>query len=80
MFGLRLCFHCDTCKRIEPVKHAPFGLLRPLQVPEGPWDSISMDFIMGLLLVHRCNLLLVIVDRLSKMAHFVPYSNMMRPE
>jgi transposase InsO family protein len=39
-----------------------------------------MDFITGLPLVDRWNSLWVIVDRLSKMAHFVPYSNTMRPE
>jgi hypothetical protein len=39
-----------------------------------------MDFIMGLPLVDRCNSFWVIVDRLSKMAHFVPCSDTMRPE
>jgi hypothetical protein len=39
-----------------------------------------MEFIMGLLLVDGCNLLWVIVDELSKIAYFVPYSNTMRPE
>jgi hypothetical protein len=72
--------HRDTCKRIKPVRHAPFGLLKPLQVPETPWDSISMDFIMGLPLVDGCNSLWVIVNRLSKMAYFVPCSDTMRPE
>jgi transposase InsO family protein len=62
--------HCDTCKRIKPVKHATFGLLRLLQLPEWPWDSISMDFIIGLPLVEGCNTLWVIVDRFTKMAHF----------
>jgi hypothetical protein len=54
--------HCDTCKRIKPVKHAPFGLLKPLQVPDRPWDSISMDFVTGLPPVDGCNALWVIVN------------------
>jgi hypothetical protein len=54
--------YCDTCKRIKPVKHAPFGLLRPLQLPEWPWDSISMDFITGFPPVAGCNALWVIVE------------------
>jgi hypothetical protein len=54
--------HYDTCKRIKPVKYAPFGLLKPLQVPDQLWDSISMDFITGLLPVDGCNALWVIVD------------------
>jgi hypothetical protein len=49
--------HCDTCKRIKLVRHTPFGLLRPLQLPKWPWDSISIDFIMGLPPVGGCNAL-----------------------
>jgi hypothetical protein len=71
--------HCDTCTRIKPVKHAPFGLLKPLQVPDRPWDSISMDFVTGLPPVDGCNAIWVIVDRLTKMAHFVPCSDTMKP-
>jgi hypothetical protein len=50
-----------------------------LQVPDRPWDSISMDFVTGLPPVDGCNALWVIVDRLTKMAHFVPYSDTMKP-
>ena len=38
----------DTCARIKPVRHAPYGLLKPLQVPVVRWSSVSMDFITGL--------------------------------
>jgi hypothetical protein len=72
--------HCDTCKRIKPIKHAPFGLLKPLQPPSRPWDSISMDFITGLPESEGYNTLWVIVDRLTKMAHFVPCLDTMKPE
>jgi hypothetical protein len=71
--------HCDTCRRIKPVKHAPFGLLRPLQLPEWLWDSISMDFITGLPPVEGYNALWVIVDRFTKMAHFVACADTMGP-
>jgi hypothetical protein len=54
--------NCDTCKRIKPIRHAPFGLLKPLQLPTRPWDSISMDFITGLPEAEECNALWVIVD------------------
>jgi hypothetical protein len=54
--------NCDTCKRIKPIWHAPFGLLKPLQLPMRPWDSISMDFITGLVEVDNCNVLWVIMD------------------
>jgi hypothetical protein len=72
--------NCDTCKRIKPIRHAPFGLLRPLQLPSRPWDSISMDFITGLPEVDGCNALWVIVDRLTKMAHFIACKETMGPK
>jgi hypothetical protein len=71
--------HCDTCKSIKPVKYTLFGLLRPLQLPEQPWDSISMDFIMGLPPVEGYNALWVIVDQFTKMAHFVACADTMGP-
>jgi hypothetical protein len=49
------------------------GLLQPLSILNWKWDDISMDFIMGLLLTARkFDLIWVIVDRLTKSAHFVP--------
>jgi len=72
--------HCDTCKRIKPIRHAPFGLLKPLTPPHRPWDSISMDFITGLPVTNGHNALWVVVDRLTKMAHFVACNDTMNPE
>ena len=64
--------NCDTCARIKPVRHPPFGFLKALQIPEKRWDSISMDFIVGLPDSNGYNSIWVIVDRLTKMAHFIP--------
>lgn len=66
--------NCDTCARIKPARHAPYGLLKPLSVPQRRWDSVSMDFIVGLPASgpQRFTSILVVVDRLSKMAHFIP--------
>jgi hypothetical protein len=51
----------------------PRGLLQPLSVPDWKWDDISMDFIVGLSLTARnFNSIWVIVDRLTKSAHFIP--------
>jgi hypothetical protein len=51
----------------------PGGLLQPLSVPEWKWDNISMDFIVGLpLTTRKFDSIWVIVDRLSKSAHFIP--------
>ncbi|MBW0495093.1 hypothetical protein O181_034808 [Austropuccinia psidii MF-1] len=36
---------CQRCSRNEKIHHKEFGLLKPLQIPSGPWNSLSMDFI-----------------------------------
>jgi len=59
--------HCDTCRRIKPIRHAPFGLLKPLDLPHTPWDAITMDFITALLASNGNDVLWVIIDRLTKM-------------
>src|SRR3954462_1650204 len=51
----------------------PAGLLQPLQIPEWKWDSVGMDFITGLPTSSRGNdSIWLIVDKLSKFAHFLP--------
>jgi hypothetical protein len=51
----------------------PRGLLQPLSIPDWKWDDISMDFIVGLpLIALKYNLIWVIVDLLTKSAHFIP--------
>ncbi len=61
---------CDTCARSKAPRHRPFGLLQPLPIPSRPWGSIAMDFITDLPTVRAKNSILVVVDRLTKMAHF----------
>ena len=50
----------------------PYGLLQPLPILEKPWSSISMDFIVDLPESKTFDSIFVVVDRLTKMAYFVP--------
>jgi hypothetical protein len=62
-----------TCWKVKADYMKPGGLLQPLSVPEWKWDDISMDFIMGLpLTARKFDSIWVIIDRLSKSAHFIP--------
>ena len=57
--------------KIEHQK--PSGLMQPLAIPEWKWDSISMDFVSGLPRTNKnFEAIWVIVDRLTKSAHFIP--------
>jgi hypothetical protein len=59
----------------------PRGLLQPLSIPNWKWGDISMDFIVGLsLTAHKFDSIWVIVDRLTKSAHFIPIHTNYRVE
>ncbi|MBW0571918.1 hypothetical protein O181_111633 [Austropuccinia psidii MF-1] len=62
----------QQCSRNKNIHHKKFGLLKPLQIPSGPWNSLSMDFITQLPLSSNFDSILVVVDRFSKMAIFIP--------
>jgi hypothetical protein len=64
---------CDTCQKIKASHLKTAGQMQPFSIPAWKWDDISMDFIVGLPLTPRKHdSIWVIVDRLTKIAHFIP--------
>src|SRR5258706_3965728 len=63
---------CPDCQSNKARRHRSYGLLSPLELPHAPWQSIAMDFITELPKSEDHNELWVIIDRFSKMAHFIP--------
>jgi transposase InsO family protein len=63
---------CPVCQKNKSARHARYGKLSPLEVPYAPWDSISMDFITDLPLSDGHDSIWVVVDRFTKMCHFIP--------
>ncbi|CAL9078821.1 unnamed protein product, partial [Musa textilis] len=68
----RLYEKCITCKQAKS-KVIPHGLYIPLPIASEPWVNISMDFVLGLPRSKGGrDSIFVVVDRFSKMAHFIP--------
>jgi hypothetical protein len=64
---------CDTCQWVKAEHQRPARLLQPLKIPEWKWEEIGMDFIVGLSRTQAgYDSIWVIVDRLTKVAHFIP--------
>jgi hypothetical protein len=65
---------CSTCQQVKAEHQRPAGPLQPLSIPEWKWDQIGMDFVVGLPRAPSGqDAIWVIVDRLTKSAHFIPY-------
>ena len=84
-FVKEYCESCAVCKRSKAPRHRPYGELRSLPIPEYKWADISMDFVTGLPESRDWNgaiydSIFVVVDRLSKMVHYVPCSKTVSAE
>jgi len=71
---------CDACQHNKNRTQPPVGKLMLNSISEKVWTHISTDFITKLPLAQGYNAILVVVDRLTKMAHFVPTTERMSAE
>ena len=71
---------CNACQRNKNHTEQPAGKLMPNSIPEKPWTYISADFITKLLLAQGYDSILVVVDWLTKMVHFIPTTERMMAE
>uniref|UniRef100_A0A453QLK2 Integrase catalytic domain-containing protein n=1 Tax=Aegilops tauschii subsp. strangulata TaxID=200361 RepID=A0A453QLK2_AEGTS len=63
---------CAICKQAKP-EHVKYpGLLQPLPVPKQAWEMVTLDFVEGLPTSKGFNSILVVVDKLTRYAHFIP--------
>jgi len=67
---------CEVCQAVKARRYKLYSTLRPLEVPNSPWQRITLDFITDLppsrLGNEVYNSILVVMDRFTKMAHYIP--------
>ncbi len=64
---------CEICARNKINKHKKYDFLRPLDTPDRPWRSLEIDFLCGLPKSKGYSVIMVVVDRFSKMIHLIPF-------
>ena len=70
---IKACHICQTVKPNRQPKNAP---LQPNKIPTEPWAIISVDLIGPLVTSKGKDMILVIIDRFSKKAYFLPCNTM----
>ena len=63
---------CHMCRCNKHPNWQPKGVMQPLPTPEGPWQWTQLDHITGLPMSQGYDTIYVIMDRLTKMTHFIP--------
>ena len=62
-----------TCQQVKAEHQVPSNLLNSLPIPQWKWDNITKDFVSGFPLTQKKHdSIWVIVDKLTKSAHFLP--------
>ena len=67
---------CPVCNQGKTSRRPPAGFLHPLPIPHRPWSHISLDFVTGLPASKGHTVVLTLVDRFSKLAHFIPLTKL----
>jgi hypothetical protein len=64
---------CLECQKVKAEHRNPAGLLQPIHIPEWKWEFVIMDFITKLPRTNKWHdLIMVVVDKLTKASHFIP--------
>jgi hypothetical protein len=66
---------CGVCQQAKVEHTKPTGLLQPLPIPNQAWKVIRMDFIEGLPKSQKFDTILVVIDKFTRYAHFVPLAH-----
>ena len=64
---------CPVCQAEQGNNFKPGGELQPLEIPARKWDHVSIDFLTGMPACDDKNTILTVVDKATKMCHFIPY-------
>jgi len=72
--------NCNVCHQMKATRHAPYGVLHPLRVPDRPWQHISVDFVTRLPPSKKFDAICVVVDRLTEQSHLIPCKTTIKAE
>ena len=73
----KFVYSCIICKQIKHPRHAPYGVLQPIPIPDKPFEVVTMDLITDLPESQNHNAIFVIVCKLTKYAFFIPCTTKM---
>ena len=62
---------CDMCLWTKSTHQLPTGKLHPFPIPDAPWDTISVNFIVELPESNKKDAIMVVVDSVTKQSHFL---------
>ena len=70
----RFIQNCHSCKRAKTPRDRYNSLLKPLPIPSRLWTDVTLDFVISLVVSNGYNAILIVVDRLIKERHYIPYT------